>query len=469
MSAWIGGHFGRLAAAFTGLFAAAALLFGMAFGAAAQEAEIRALQEDLKTLGLFQGPVDGESSEALSAAIAAYVRQAGFRDPPDRAFRHFGALVRDVDLEKRIRAGKARAAHQQTVATRFGPMEVTTFRQAGAPVGFSDGRRVSIAGQRVDAALATFVECCEAKVFQVGDADVVVLRGTADTTGCDYARVYVSLTRERFSVTDREDSCAADPSFVVDNGRLIVTAQARTSLLDARWSLTPGEPIQFERLVIAGSLDALTWWVGRQPWVRADRGFRFFNFTPVADALAALLEPEALGWTFKMTLTTPVERRGEVIFVSGSYKPDETLVSVTIDLANRAVHACSFNRGTTRFASTLLRGVFSDPAASCPADIERALDTWTALGVLTGGARMRVFGFEGSFGDEAACKAGGDRVTRITARSLRLAGEQEQAITEVGVADGDYVVGTVGRSVPIKRLDDDRIDLDGEVLRRCPE
>ncbi|WP_163366774.1 hypothetical protein, partial [Klebsiella aerogenes] len=73
---------------------------------------------------------------------------------------------------------------------------------------------------------------------------------------------------------------------------------------------------------------------------------------------------------FKMTLTTPVERRGEVIFVSGSYKPDETLVSVTIDLANRAVHACSFNRGTTRFASTLLRGVFSDPAASCPADIE---------------------------------------------------------------------------------------------------
>uniref|UniRef100_UPI001952AC86 hypothetical protein n=1 Tax=Stenotrophomonas maltophilia TaxID=40324 RepID=UPI001952AC86 len=78
------------------------------------------LQEDLKTLGLFQGPVDGESSETLSAAIAAYVRQAGFRDPPDRAFRHFGALVRDVDLEKRIRAGKARAAHQQTVATRFG-------------------------------------------------------------------------------------------------------------------------------------------------------------------------------------------------------------------------------------------------------------------------------------------------------------------------------------------------------------
>ncbi|WP_163070164.1 hypothetical protein, partial [Acinetobacter nosocomialis] len=82
-------------------------------------------------------------------------------------------------------AGKARAAHQQTVATRFGPMEVTTFRQAGAPVGFSDGRRVSIAGQRVDAALAAFVECCEAKVFQVGDADVVVLRGTADTAGCD--------------------------------------------------------------------------------------------------------------------------------------------------------------------------------------------------------------------------------------------------------------------------------------------
>jgi len=469
VSAWICGRFGHLAATVAGLFAAAALLFGLACGAVAQEAEIRALQEDLKTLGLFQGPVDGESSEALSAAIAVYVRQAGFRDPPDRAFRHFGALVRDVDLEKRIRAGKARAAHQQTVATRFGPMEVTTFRQAGAPVGFSDGRRVSIAGQRVDAALATFVECCEARVFQVGDADVVVLRGTADTAGCDYARVYVSLTRERFSVTDREDSCAAEPNFVVENGRLIVTAQARTSLLDARWSLAPGEPIQFERLILGGSLDVLTWWVGRQPYVRIDRGFRFFNVTVLADALAALLEPEALGWTFKMTLTTPVERRGEVLFVSGSYKPDETLVSVTIDLANRAVHACSFNRGTTRFASTLLRGVFSDPAASCPADIERAVDTWTALGVLTGGARMRVFGFEGAFGDEAACKAGGDRVTRITARSLRLAGEQEQAITEVGVADGDYVVGTVGRSVPIKRLDDDRIDLDGEVLRRCPE
>lgn len=469
MKAWIGGRFDRLAAAVAGLFATVLVLVGLACGAVAQEAEIRALQEDLKTLGLFQGPVDGESSEALSAAIAVYVRQAGFRDPPDRAFRHFGALVRDVDLEKRIRAGKARAAHQQTVATRFGPMEITTFRQAGAPVGFSDGRRVSIAGQRVDAALATFVECCDAKVFQVGDADVVVLRGTADTAGCDYARVYVALTRERFSVTDREDSCAAEPNFAVDNGRLIVTALARTSLLDARWSLTPGEPIQFERLVLAGSMETLTWWVGRQPWERIDRGFRFFNFTPLADALAALLEPEALGWTFKMTLTTPVERRGEVIFVSGSYKPDETLVSVTVDLANRAVHACSFNRGTTRFASTLLRGVFSDPAASCPADIERALDTWTALGVLTGGARMRVFGFEGSFGDEAACKAGGDRVTRITARSLRLAGEQEQAITEVGVADGDYVVGTVGRSVPIKRLDDDRIDLDGEVLRRCPE
>ena len=72
------------------------------------------------------------------------------------------------------------------------------------------------------------------------------------------------------------------------------------------------------------------------------------------------------------------------------------------------------------------------------------------------------------FGDEAACKAGGDRVTRITARSLKVAGEAEATITEVGISDGDYVVGTTGRAVPIKRLDDDRIDLDGEVMRRCP-
>ena len=451
------------------LAAAGAALVVAGATARAQEAEIRALQEDLKALGLFQGPVDGESSEALSAAIAAYVRQAGFRDPPDRAFRHFGALVRDVDLEKRIRAGKARVAHEQAVPTRFGPLQITTYRQAGGPSGFSDGRRVSIAGQRVDAALASFVECCEAKVFEVGAADVVVLRGTTDTAGCDYARVYVSLTRERFSVTDREDSCAADPNFVVEAGRLVVTAQARTSLPDAQWSLTPGEPMRFERLVLVGPLDVLGWWVGRQPWTRIDRGFRFFNVTPLTDALSALLEPEALGWTFKMTLTTPVERRGDLLFVSGSYKPDENLVAVLIDLGARAVHACSFNRGTARFASTLLPGVFSDPAASCPADIGRALDAWSALGVVVGGAPARVFGFEGTFGDEAACKAGGDRVTRITARSLRIAGEPETPITEVGVADGDYVVGTVGRNVPIKRLDDDRIDLDGEVLRRCPE
>jgi hypothetical protein len=449
------------------LLVALALLMPTA-GAYAQEPEVRALQENLTKLGLYAGPVDGEQSETLAAAIAAYVRQAGFREPAASAFRHFGALVRDVDLETRIRAGHAKVAGRQQVATRFGALEIVTYRQADAPAGFADGRRVSLAGQRVDAGLAAFATCCEAKVFQVGEADVAVLRGAQDAPSCEIGRVYVSVRPGRLSVTDGEDSCAPEPHFAVENGRLAITALARNGLIDARWSLIPGEPMRFERLVIGASLEPLAWWVGRQPTERVERGYRFFHFAPLADALSALLEPEALGWTLKMTLTTPVERRGEVLFTSGSYQPDERLVSVTVDLANRAVHACSFNRGTTRFASTLLRGVFSDPASSCPADIEGAVAAWTALGVLPGTSTARVFGFEGVFGDEEACKAGGDRVTRITARSLKVAGEAELSITEVGLSDGDYVVGTTGRTVPIKRLDDDRIDLDGEVMRRCP-
>lgn len=434
----------------------------------AQETEIRALQENLKRLGLYAGPADGEQSEALSAAIAAYIRQAGFGELTERAFRHFGALVRDVDLEVHIRAGRAEVSGRQTVATRFGPLEITTYRQADGPPGFTDGRRVSLGRRRVDAGLAAFVMCCEARVFAIGDADVVVLQGTQEAAGCEVGRVYVSVWADRLAVTDREDSCSPEPQFAVEDGRLVVTALARNGLIDARWSLAPGEPMRFERLVIAAPLTPLAWWVGRQPTDRAARGYRFFHVAPLSDALSALLPPEELGWTLKMTLTTPVERRGDILFVSGSYRPDERLVSVTVDLARQAVHACSFNRGTTRFASTLLGGVFSDPSSSCPADIESAIATWTALGVLPGASAARVFGFEGTFGDAAACKAGGDRVTRITARTLRIAGEPEMPITDVGVSDGDYVVNTPERSVPIKRLDDDRIDLDGEVMRRCP-
>lgn len=436
--------------------------------AAAQETEIRALQENLKTLGLYAGPVDGEQSEALAAAITAYSRQAGFAEPVDRAFRHFGALVRDVDLEAHIRAGRAKLAERQTVATRFGPLEIATYRQADAPPGFSDGRRVSLGGRRVDAGLAAFSTCCDGRVFPVGDADIVVLQGAQDTAGCEVGRVYVTVRPDRLAVTDREDSCSTAPAFAVENGQLVVTALARNGLIDARWSLVPGEAMQFVRLVVAAPLEPLTWWVGRQPNERVERGYRFFHFAPLSDALSALLPPEELGWTLKMTLTTPVEQRGDILFVSGSYRPDERLVSVTIDLARRAVHACSFNRGTTRFASTLLGGVFSDPSSSCPADIDRAIATWTALGVLPGTSSARVFGFEGAFGDEASCKAGGERVTRITARSVRIVGEPEVGITDIGVADGDYVVTTTNRTIPIKRLDDDRIDLDGDVLRRCP-
>lgn len=434
----------------------------------AQESEVRALQENLAKLGLYTGPADGEQSETLTVAIAAYLRQAGFRDPPERAFRHFGALVRDADLEVRIRAGLARVSDRQTVPTRSGPLEILTYRAADAPAGFVDGRRVSLGGARVDAGLAAFAACCEPGVFQVGDADIVVLQGTRDTAGCEAGRVYVTVARDRLAVTDLEDSCTTQPNIVVESGRLVVTALARNGLIDARWSLAPGEPMRFERLVIGGPLQPLVWWVGRQPNERVARGFRFFHLAAFSDALSALLPAEELGWTLKMTLTTPVERRGEVLFVSGTYRPDERLVSVTVDLAAQAVHACSFNRGTTRFASTLLAGVFSDPAASCPADIDQAIATWTALGTLPGTASARVFGFEGTFGDEAGCKAGGDRVTRITARSLKVVGEPERAIAGVGLSDGDYVVETAGRTVPIKRLDDDRIDLDGEVMRRCP-
>jgi hypothetical protein len=440
----------------------------MAGPAAAQETETRVLQENLTKLGLYSGPADGEQSGALTEAVAAYLGQAGFRDPPERAFRHFGALVRDVDLEVRIRAGLAKVSDRQAIPTRFGSLDILTYRAADAPAGFVDGRRVSLGGMRVDAGLAAFVACCEPNVFQVGDADIVVLQGTRDTAGCEAGRVYVTVSRERLAVTDLEDSCTTQPNIAVDNGRLVVTALARNGLIDARWSLGPGEPMRFERLVIATPLQPLAWWVGRQPNERVERGYRFFHFAPLSDALSALLPAEELGWTLKMTLTTPVERRGDVLFVSGTYRPDERLVSVTIDLAAQAVHACSFNRGTTRFASTLLGGVFSDPAASCPADIDGAIAAWTALGALPGTSSARVFGFEGTFGDEAACKAGGDRVTRITARSLKGAGEPERAIAAVGLSDGDYVVEAAGRTVPIKRLDDDRIDLDGEVLRRCP-
>jgi hypothetical protein len=449
----------------------AVLLAGLVWLAApahAQETELRALQENLTKLGLYSGPVDGEQSGALTEAVAAYLRQAGFREPPDRAFRHFGALVRDVDLEVRIRAGLASVSGRQAIPTRFGTLQILTYRAGDAPAGFVDGRRVSLDGMRVDAGLAAFVACCEPKVVLVGDADIVVLQGTRETAGCEAGRVYVTVARERLAVTDLEDSCTADPHFAVENGRLVVTALARNGLIDARWSLGPGEPMRFERLVIAAPLQPLAWWVGRQPNERVERGYRFFHFAPLSDALSALLPAEELGWTLKMTLTTPVERRGDVLFVSGTYRPDERLVSITIDLTSQAVHACSFNRGTTRFASTLLGGVFSDPAASCPADIEQAIATWSALGALPGASTARVFGFEGTFGDEAACKAGGDRVTRITARSLRVAGEPELAIAGVGLSDGDYVVEATGRTVPIKRLDDDRIDLDGEVLRRCP-
>ncbi len=447
------------------------LVLGLVLMAApgrAQETEIRALQDNLTKLRLYAGPVDGEQSGALTEAVAAYVRQAGFRDPPEQAFRHFGALVRDVDLEVRIRSGATRVAGRQAVPTRSGALEILTFRAPDAPPGFADGRRVSLNGMRVDAGLAAFVVCCDTRTFAVGEAEVVVLQGTRDTAGCEAGRVYVSVMRARLAVTDLEDSCAAEPHYAVEGGRLVITALARNGLIDARWSLAPGEPMRFERLVIAAPLQPLAWWVGRQPNERAERGYRFFHFAPLADALSALLPAEELGWTLKMTLTTPVERRGDILFVAGTYRPDERLVSVTIDLAAQAVHACSFNRGTTRFASTLLGGVFSDPSASCPADIGQAVATWTALGALPGRSTARVFGFEGTFGDEAACKAGGDWVTRITARSLKVAGEPEREITEVGISDGDYVVTTTGRTVPVKRLDDDRIDLDGEVLRRCP-
>jgi hypothetical protein len=440
----------------------------LAAPARAQETELRALQENLTRLGLYAGPVDGEQSGALNDAVAAYLRQAGFRDPPEQAFRHFGALVRDVDLDVRIRSGATGVAGRQSIPTRFGPLEILTYRAADAPPGFADGRRASPNGMRVDAGLAAFVVCCDSKTFAVGEADIVVLQGTRETAGCEAGRVYVSVMRERLAVTDLEDSCASEPRFAVEAGRLVVTALARNGLIDARWSLGPGEPKRFERLVMAAPLQPLAGWVGRQPNERLEHGYRFFHFAPLSDALSALLPAEELGWTLKMTLTTPVERRGDILFVSGTYRPDERLVSVTIDLAAQAVHACSFNRGTTRFASTLLGGVFSDPSSSCPADIGQALATWTALGALPGASTARVFGFEGAFGDEAACKAGGDRVTRITARSLKVAGEPELAITDVGIADGDYVVSTTGRTVPIKRLDDDRIDLDGEVLRRCP-
>lgn len=452
----------------TRLAGAVALAVSLATPLAAQEAETRALQEGLAALGLYAGAVDGEVSAALDQAIAAYVRAAGFKSPPDRAFRNPGALARDVDLEARIRTGRVRVAERQTVPTRFGPLTVSTYRQEGGPPGFADGRRVQLGSARIDAGLASFAGCCDIRVVEVGAADIVVMQGAIDNPACPVTRVYVSLTDEAHVVTEAEDSCSAEPRIAVEAGELVVEAQARASLLDARWMMRPGEAMRFDRLIVPGDLATLAWWVGRQPTDKNERNFRFFHFAPLSDALAALLEPEALGWAFKMSMTSPVERAGQVLFVSGAYLSDESLVSVAVDLEERAVHACSFARGVARFSSTLTRGVYSDNAASCPADPDRAIGAWAAIGVMRG-VRQRVFGFEGTFGDQAACRAGGDRVTRLTARMVQPAGEAPCAITEVGLADGDYVIGTVCRAFPVKRIGDDRIDLDGEVLNRCPD
>lgn len=455
----------RVVAAFLG----ASVVFAIAGIACAQEVETRALQVDLAALGLYSGPKDGEYSPILEEAIAAYVRQSGFRAPPAIAFRRFGDLVRDVDLEVRIRSGAARRSEIQTVHTRYGALEIATYVVADGPRPTVTARRASIGGARVDVGLAAFSSCCDAKVFALQNADIVVLQGTVDSATCPAARIYVTIEEKSAIAGDGEDSCAIEPAFSVADGRLVVTAQSRTSLLDSLWTVAPGSGPRFERQIVAGALDPLVWWVGKQPWERNERNYRFFHFAPLADAIAGLFEPEALGWALKMHGTSLVERRGDLLFVTGNPRDDENVVTVTVDVETRAVHVCSYRSGIARFASTSLRGVFSDPAASCPADAASAESVWRAFGLTRRGTPARVLGIEGSFGDIAACRAGGDRVTRIATRALRIGGEPECGIDDVAIADGTYILSTTCRVIPVRRLDEDRIDLDGDVLQRCPE
>lgn len=448
--------------------AGAALAAMVAFPTLAQEVEIRALQTDLRSLGLYTGPIDGEQSERLDAAIGSYVRDAGFRAPAQEAFRDFGRLVRDVDVEVRIRSGALVASGRQVVRTRRGDMTIIAYAAPASPQSVI-ARRVSVDGQRIDAGLAAMTACCDTQVFAIGTADVIVLQGVVETPGCEPARLYVSILADRISVADGDGSCTARPAYRVHHGTLEIRAKAPSSHMDAVWTLTPGGTVQFDRLAITGSLDPLVWWVGRQPYEKNERGYRLFHFAPLSDALAALLEPEPLGWVLKMSGTSPVERQGDMLFVTIAHRQDENLVVVSIDLARSAVHVCSFLGGQARFASTLLPGVFADVAASCPVDPDNALAVWSSFGVAGSGRRIRVFGFEGVFGDAEACRSRDDRVTRIDTRRLKLPGEPACAIGAVRVEDGASLVTTSCRTLPIRRLDDDRIDLDGDVLTRCPD
>lgn len=432
------------------------------------ESEVKALQQVLSTLGYYKGEVNGEITDTLKAAITRYTQEAGLKGTLERWISNPGTLARDADLEKRIRRKKVKEASRLSVQTRFGELTIVTYRQEGSPPGFADGRRAYLRGERFDAPLTSLSSCCQAIVHPVKDTDYVVLQGTTDQRDCPVARVYVAVEAQRVAAAEGDHSCAAHVYLGEDNDRLIVTARNATTLLEERYAMRPGLPLLgFRGMLIPGSLEPLRRFVGHFPWEMVDGQERFFLFPPLTAALSAILEPEAIGWALKLSQTSPVEIRGNLLFARGTYGQDETAIAILIDLSKEAVHACVQGPDITRMSSTSLRGVYLDPNASCSTTFDESIQRWASLGLLEPVSDAPVFGFEGEYGDEGACK---DRNATVKFGSRRLRDHYGEAcrLDEVGFAEGRYQLKTSCGLLSVKKLDEDRIEIDGDTYQRCP-
>ncbi len=436
--------------------------------AAAPEGEVQALQQALGALGYFKGPANGEMSDELKAAIARYTQDAGLKGSPERWTHQPGALARDAELEKRIRLKKTTETARLTIPTRFGDVAIVTYRQKNSPPGFADGRRATFRGERFAAPLTGFATCCEHRILSVKDTDFIVLQGGSDQRDCPFTRIYIAVEAQRITASEGDRSCAVQVALDQDGERLSVRARSAAHLLDERYTMRPGGLLAFRGLSIPGSLEPLLRFAGHQPWENVDGHERFFLFPPLTAALAAILEPEAIGWTLKLSQTQPVERRGPLLFARGTFGQDETAVAIVVDTEREAVHACIQGPEATRMSSTMLRGVYVDPNASCSTTMEEAMTRWSSLGLIQPAVDAPVFGFEGEYGEEPMCK---DRNATVKLGSRRLRDPYGDAcfLYEVGFAEGRYQLKTSCGLLNVKKLDEDRLEIDGEPYQRCPQ
>jgi hypothetical protein len=433
------------------------LIFFNSF-ASANEQQWREMQQDLKTLKLYQGEIDGQLNDGFKVAIELYLKNKKIGWSVDDVLSDPSKLLYDIDLEERLFSGKSVFNKAIILKTPRAEINLISYTHAEDSTLFTKSWRLIVNDELVLAGHLPFSECCSFTTYAFSDYEIIALKGKGGNAACGAIEILLVVDDKKTEILGAPRICAAPIQLEQQENILIMKETDKNAMLTKHFKLLKTGELKFDRLALNGQLSPLTRFEGKTPLWMNEKGERALFYPPLLEALTTLLDPEALGWMLKMNTSNVIERRGNLLFINGQFKEDETHLTITLDIGKNAVHICTIKNGVTRFVSTLLEKSFTDPDSSCPLTVEEAENIWAALELLEMPSDIRVFSIEGiyQFTDDAE-----DKLV-IKAREAILPDGKKCTIDSIAFSDKSYVLDTSCQQLTIKPIKDNRYSIDGD-------